>query len=174
MPEQRHRDDGDLGAGGGDDQLLAAVRRAYVTHDAPPATLAERVLFAIRLEDLDVEVARLVEDLLVPAGARGEEPARTITFSSSSLTVTITITPADSGHSRIDGWVAPAGRHRVEVRRTAGHGSGGHGSGVPDTYTDDAGRFVLADVPPGLVQLVLYPLEQDESGQVVAAPPLEL
>ena len=67
--------------------ILAGVREAYTALDPVPADLVDRVLFAIALADLDLEVCQLgaVSELAV-AGTRGDEPSRTIAFDGDSLT----------------------------------------------------------------------------------------
>jgi hypothetical protein len=82
------------------------------------------------------------------AGGRGREESRTVTFDSEHLTIMISITPGGHDLVRLDGWLAPAGRHAVELRT----------SGGPRTAVADAdGRFVIDDVPHGLAQLVVRP-----------------
>ena len=73
-------------------------------------------MFAIALDGLDAEVARLGEQLAVGSGARGSERTRTITFDADSRTVMITIADRPDGLVRIDGWLAPAAALRVELR----------------------------------------------------------
>jgi hypothetical protein len=126
---------------------LAAVHTAV---DPPPPDLNDRVLFAIDLENLAVEVARQSTGLLAGAGARSGAEARTITFDADSLTIMITIADRSGGLVRIDGWLAPGGPRRVELRSP---GSAGRRS----VTADEAGRFVLDEIPHGLAQLVVHP-----------------
>ncbi|GAB2690580.1 carboxypeptidase regulatory-like domain-containing protein [Thalassiella azotivora] len=149
-----------------DDTLLDTLRRSWQESDPVPEHLAVRSVFAVRLLDLDAEVARLVEDELAGAGSRAEECARTITFSSENLTATITVSESSTGGSRIDGWLAPAAALRVELRRPDEEAT--------EVRADEDGRFVLDGVPSGLVQLVFHPVEDGEQGRVVAAPPVRL
>ncbi|WP_199429828.1 carboxypeptidase regulatory-like domain-containing protein [Qaidamihabitans albus] len=128
-----------------DDTLLAELGRVVDQVDPPPAGLAERVQFALALEDLDVEVARW-ERADAMAGVRSVDQG-TITFTVSDLTVMINLTKVGMGH-RIDGWLVPEGEYGVEVR-VAGHGSS-------STTADDGGRFVLDSVPRGTTQIVVY------------------
>ena len=123
--------------------------------DPVPPALADRVVFALEVDaftdgDLELELMRLQEPETV--GSRGEE-VRTVTFGSESLTVMIAISDVAGGH-RIDGWVAPGGRRRLEVRTSAG---------TSPHECDDTGRFALPVVPPGHFQLVL----PDETRTVV-------
>jgi hypothetical protein len=129
----------------GDQALLADIGRLLDEVDPPPGELAQRVQFAIALENLDVEVARW-ERLDALSGVRGSDRG-TITFTVSDLTVMINLTKIGKCH-RIDGWLVPAGEYGVEVR-VAEHGSS-------QTMADEGGRFVLDDVPRGTTQIVVH------------------
>lgn len=130
-----------------DDRLLAEIARLYERIDPMPPDLVDRIGFMLTLADMEIELARLTVESRVPVGARGEERARTVTFSSDSLTVMVTITPTDAG-CRIDGWIAPGAAIRVELRSDRGN---------HDVIADVDGRFDFVDVPSGLVQLVFHP-----------------
>jgi hypothetical protein len=156
-----------------DRAILGQLRDTYVLTDPPPAELDERVRFAIALENIDVEVARLQEDLLIGSGARGEDRTRTITFDCDSLTIMITIVEIGDDRVRLDGWLAPAARRRVELRVAESSVDGGRSRVVT---TEDTGRFVFDDVGHGLVQLLVRPVGQtdDEPVPTVVTPSLLL
>jgi hypothetical protein len=118
--------------------------------DPVPAGLVERVRFAMGLADLDTEVARLsVHEAELARGA--PEESRTITFDSSSLTIMIRIDANTDGTVRVDGWLAPPQRRRVELMMADG----------PLTADADAdGRFVFPSVPRGTARLVARQPEQ--------------
>jgi len=143
-----------------DASILADVHAFHALTDPPPADLTERVRFAIALEDvdldgLDVVVSRLQDDLLVGSGARGAERTRTVTFDSDSLTIMVTITEAAPGGVRIDGWLAPPGPLRVELRIASDRADS---RGQSYTMTaDDTGRFVFDGIIPGLAQIMVHP-----------------
>jgi hypothetical protein len=170
-----------------DADILGHVARMHARLDPPPADLNERVRFAIAIENIDVEVARLAEEVLAGSGARGVERVRTITFESTSLTIMVTIADAGTPGVRLDGWLAPPGRRRVELR------SGGHGAssllagsaslaGARSDVTsrsvvaDDVGRFVFDDVGHGLIQLLVHPEAGDgvDHAATVVTPSLTL
>ena len=139
-----------------DTAILADVRTLYDRADPPPSDLVARVTFAIDLEQVDLElvdleVARLAGDELVGSGARAEqvEAARTVTFDAASLTIMVTITETGDGLVRVDGWLAPPGTHRVELRFA---GTAASRSAV----TDSTGRFVLDRVARGLAQFMVH------------------
>lgn len=131
-----------------DGRLLAELARLYDVIDPMPADLVERIGFTLTLAHMEIELARLTVESKVPVGARGEERARTVTFSSESLTVMVTITPTAHGECRIDGWIAPGAALRVELRSDRGSN---------DVLADVDGRFDFVDVSCGLVQLVFHP-----------------
>ncbi len=154
-----------------DQAILDQVRAVHSLVDPPPSDLDERVRFAIALENVDVEVARLVEDLLVGSGARGTERTRTITFDGDSRTIMVTMVDTPDGRVRVDGWLAPAARLRVELRLA------GAAPDAPATseivVSDDSGRFVFDGVAHGLAQLLVHPIDEGDATRV-ATPSLVL
>jgi hypothetical protein len=144
-----------------DDQaVLDRLAGVYALLDPPPADLDERVSFAIALDSVDAEVARLSEQLAVGSGARGSERTRAITFDADSRAVMITVADRADGLVRIDGWLAPAAALRVELR-------------VPEpappriVTADTAGRFAFDGVPHGIAQLLVHPAADDAAPRVV-------
>ena len=157
-----------------DEAILNQIRTTYGRVDPPPADLDVRVQFAIALENVDIEVARLSEDVIVGSGARGSERTRTITFDSESVTIMISIIERPGSGIRIDGWLAPSGRHRVELRID---GSAPTARGTSHVKTaDDTGRFVFDGVDRGLAQLIVHPQTDTGSASAtsVVTPPLML
>lgn len=150
-----------------DTALLAELARIYEQIDPVPEGLVERIGFTLTLADLEIELARLTADHREPVGARGEERARTVTFSSESLTTMVTITPQELGLFRIDGWLAPGAALDVELRTDRG--------GLRTTADED-GRFEFAEVRRGLVQLVIHPTDGSELrlASPVVTPAMEL
>jgi hypothetical protein len=137
---------------------LAGVRARL---DPPPADLEARVLFAIALEGVDAEVARLGGPLPAGAGARSTtERTRTITFDADSRAVMITLTDRADSLVRVDGWLAPAAALRVELRQP---------EPAPPrvVITDSAGHFVFDGVPHGIAQLLVQPPPGDGAPRVV-------
>lgn len=151
-----------------DELILAQVAAVHDLADPPPADLNLRVRFAIRLENSDIEIARLHDDELIGTGARAADRTKTITFDADSLTIMVTISDSGSGHYRIDGWLAPADHLRVELRFSDTLGSGTGRS--YETDSDAGGRFVFGAVAPGLAQFTVH---RDGGGSVVT-PPLML
>jgi len=134
-----------------DAELLDRVRRMWELGDPPPEHLADRVLFALELEDLDTEfeLLRLTERSDALAGARGSTSDAThITFAGTELTMMLAVAAANGDTRRIDGWIAPATTARVVAHTVAGQ---------RETSSDQTGRFVLEDVPAGMLRLVLHP-----------------
>lgn len=168
---------GDQPTGGGplhpeDVALLAQLAQVWDEHDPVPPDLVERSLVAIGMDDLELELLLLADRTDDLVGARGVETARTLTFSGESVSVMITITPSRRHRFRLDGWVAPLGGGHIHVRHATGRDLDGD--------VDSDGRFVLQDVPAGMVQLVYQPRDThaDPSGgelpRAVAAPPIRL
>lgn len=151
--------------------LLADLVDIYDALDPMPEMLPEVVLFGLGATDLDAEIARLVESDRSVAGTRGSlspvEHARRITFSSDHLSVMIAIEPVGADAVRLDGWVAPGGGLRVELRS---------GERLLTTTCDTSGRFAFDRVPAGPAQLVLHPTEASDATVTVpvVTPAIEL
>ena len=154
-------DDADL-------QALDVLREIYEVGDPVPPSLLDRVKFAITLDDLEAEVARLQREAVPEfAAARSEDllKAQTVTFTSETLTTMVTITPLPSGRVRLDGWASPGGGLDVELRV---------GEVTHHTVADEDGRFVFEDVARGLAQFVLRPRGDGEPENRVITPAIEL
>jgi hypothetical protein len=130
-----------------DQAILDQVRTMHELLDPPPADLNERSKFALRLENLDIEVGRLYEDTLVGAGARSVERIRTVTFESDHLTIMMTVTEQAGGDYRVEGWLAPPAPHEVELRLSDDRRR---------MVAEDSGRFVFDEVGSGLAQLAVH------------------
>ena len=148
-----------------DTHVLADLAALYTRADPVPRGLVERLQFAITLDALEAEVAELQR---APAltGVRGDEvtEAQTVTFTSSSVTTMVTITPTSADRARIDGWSAPGGGYAISLRTEFG---------TSETVADEDGRFVFADVARGLAQFVLRP-PTGSSQPAVVTPSLQL
>jgi len=142
-----HSDDQYGPLDGLDRTLLARIREMYDSADPVPAELYGRVRFAIDVENADRELAQLCRDMPLATPVRAQEQADTLTFESESLTIGFTVTRPD-GTIRLDGWHAPAGSLRIELRTAELR---------METMSDNSGRFVIVGVPPGEVQLFAYP-----------------
>lgn len=151
-----------------DERTLRRIAELYTHVDPVPPGLVERLQFGVTLDALHAEIARLQRHEPELAGVRSDDAgpteARTVTFTSDSLTTMITITPAGPDVVRLDGWVAPGGGVVVELRTIDGRHS---------AAADANGRFVFDDVPHGLAQFLLQP-PRPELGQPVITPSIEL
>ncbi|WP_194908436.1 hypothetical protein [Catenulispora rubra] len=134
--------------------ILDDIRALFAAADPVPSGLVARTAFAIDLVGVEDEIARLEPVGLRAAGARGAEESRTITFDSESLTIVVQASPAGAT-LRVDGWLAPPAVRRVRLR-----------AGEVDfaTESDELGRFVVLDVPRGLVQIVVEGEDEDGDG----------
>ena len=147
-------------------EILADIARIQVALDPVPVGLVERSLFAITLAGLEAEVMELEYVRIPEMSVRGEAPpveARTITFTSDSVTVMISLSPTEGGRVRIDGWAAPAAELLVSLTRPGG---------VSETRSDDDGRFVFDAVDPGPASFVVQPTGSSE--RAVSTPVIEL
>lgn len=151
-----------------DEAALAAIAALYVKTDPMPASLIERLQFAVSLDALNAELAELAElgagEL---ASARGGEVSevKTLTFTSDTLTTMVTISAAGPDRVRIDGWAAPGAGATVELRQLE----------VSRTAAADAdGRFVFEDVAHGLTRFVVRVATAGDSRPPVMTPAVEL
>lgn len=137
-------------------EILGSLVDIYDRLDPMPEMLPDLVLFGLQIADLDAEMARLVDSelsLYEAAGTRSVEHARRVTFTSESLTVMISVEQLPDRGLRLDGWAAPGGHLRAELRTDGS---------VLSVQCDETGRFVFESVPAGSVQLVLHPTEQSD------------
>lgn len=153
-----------------DREILADLARIVTRLDPVPDGLAERALFALTLEGLHAEVMELHRVDAPALALRGDDwadtaavEARTITFSTDSVTVLVSLSAGPAGGVRIDGWSAPATRFAVELYRP---------DGCTGTESDDEGCFVIPEVAPGPASLVLRRI--DGAGPTVSTPVIEL
>lgn len=151
-----------------DDNDLAALGRLaglYDRADPMPERLLDAIRFTLSLDLMDAEIAELHRTAELVGTRSGEmTEAQTVTFTSASRTTMITITPTNADLARIDGWIAPGGGVRVELRseHTSLH-----------TKADVDGRFVFPEVPRGLVQLVVR-APAPSADPAVVTPSLEI
>lgn len=145
--------------------LLGDVATLLDTVDPVPDDLVQRIQFALALDEVYDEVARmsrvLDDALAVRSQLTDATRTETVTFSSESLTAMVTLSAAAPGRVRIDGWVSPPGVRRVGLRM----------QGLDDEVsTDESGRFVADTVREGFVQLVFHPLGPDDQSGLVVTP----
>jgi len=136
-----------------DASILAAIRELYELADPPPAELAEMITFAVETQNVEFELAAVIEQQSLGTGVRGADFTDTITFGNQRLEIRTAISVSATGTMRIDGWLAPPGVLRVELAVREG----------PDERTyevmsDEGGRFVLDDVVPGWMRLRIHPV----------------
>ncbi len=133
-----------------DSVLFAELRGMWERLDPMPDTLPDQVLFALDLDqlDLDMELLHIVsvaED--DPALAvRSADEMDTITFSGGDITVMVRVSSVHGTRRRLDGWLAPTADLRITVH---------HSRGRCEATVDGRGRFVAEDIPAGMTRLVL-------------------
>ena len=153
---------------------LAGVRRVLELVDPVPAGLVERSLLSMSLASLDAQLMDLLEldDLHADAGegalrhqgaGASATTARTVTFTSASLSMMITLTTHD-GTVRVDGWVSPPRELDVVLLRT--------GAPAQAVTADAGGRLAFAQVARGLVAFVLQEPGSDRA--LLTTPIIEI
>ena len=153
---------------GMDTLVLAGVRELFSRTDPMPSGLTDRIKFELTLAALHAEVAELQELTLtgVRADSNSFTPTESVTFTSSTLSLMVSISPAGEdarpGMVRIDGWVT-GGPATVELRA---------GEESMSADVDANGRFSVDEVPRGPVRFILRPL--DARGRPVITPVVEI
>jgi hypothetical protein len=138
-----------------DDRDLAALRQVRALYDAidpMPDDLVERIGFALALDEMYDEVARMTRMPVDALAVRGEQTAKrteSLTFSADRFTAMVTVTRPAPDRLRLDGWLAPAGPWRVRLRL--------RGGGESETVADTDGRFSFEGLPEGFGQLSFHP-----------------
>lgn len=124
---------------------LAAM---WSEHDPVPEGLADKVLVALALENLDVdyELLSLVARTRELAGVRGSDDSFTFTFSRGTFSLLLRVSSRGSRHRRVDGWVSPAQAMLVTVTQPGKSW---------DAEIDELGRFELSRIPAGLTRFWL-------------------
>jgi hypothetical protein len=149
-----------------DRMILAELRGLHDELDPPPEDLAERVRFALTLAALEAEVAELQEQSSL-AQVRSEQlyaTTDTLTFTSSSLSLMVTVTPDTTDYDllRVDGWLTGPG---IVVELSVGT------QRLPAT-SDANGRLVWEGVPRGRARFLIHPAS--EGARPVVTPTIEL
>ena len=147
-----------------DAALLADLRALWQQHDPPPADLADHVIAALAIEDLDREweLLSLVADAGLGA-VRGDADTLTLQFSDGSTSVLVHVTAAEDGLRRVDGWVdglAVSAELLQGDRRWT-------------EKPNDAGRFAFTGIPAGLCRLHLVLQRPDGSRRDYRTPQFE-
>jgi hypothetical protein len=154
-----------------DARTLRRVRGMYEAADPVPAGLVDRVRFAVALDTMFDEVARITRVPVDAVAVRGEPTdtrTQTLTFSAEHLTAMVTLTRPEPGRLRLDGWLAPAAPLRVVLRLGDGPERG--------VSADEQGRFSFADLEEGFAQLRFLPAggAPDGPSGTVVTPVFEL
>lgn len=141
-----------------DAETLDTLRRMWEERDPVPADLADRICFVLSMENLEAELMMLSAGYAEPVGARGEEQARNVTFSSDSLSVMVTISE-DTPRVRLDGWIGDGGGLTVAVREMPSGAPAVAAAHEQSTTADEDGRFTFQGLAHGLIQLVFQPTD---------------
>ncbi|WP_221585050.1 hypothetical protein [Microbacterium sp. G2-8] len=136
-----------------DEELLGELRMVWDAEDPAPSGLADRMVAAAAVDDLnrEFELLTIVEGDKTGSVRRGSAP-RTVHFADDDAEVLIRVSAERNGTRRVDGWSRPAvlaaRLAQPEVERKA------------DTAGD--GRFTFDEVPPGPSHMRMV-VKQDEN-----------
>ena len=134
-----------MGTGWDDEELLAALRQAFLARQAVPSAFVEAAQNAFAWRNIDAELAELtydsVRDSEVPAAMRAEAASiRALTFTSAHLTIELEVT-----QESLLGQIVPAQTATVTVQPGAGTET--------VVQADEIGRFSIRPIPSGAFRL---------------------
>ncbi len=144
---------------------LQLIRRIHARLDPVPAGLVDRCKFALSVQALHAEVAELISTAPAMATRSATDFSRTetVTFSSSSMSIMITIA-RDAAGLLITGWVTEPGS-RVELRGEQGR---------REETADEQGRFRFEQVSTGPTHFVVWPTDPESERPPVITPTIDL
>ena len=147
-----------------DEQLWQDLAAVWEERDPVPADLADRVLTAIAMDDLDTEyeILHLVERSTEFAGIRGADAPVTVTFAADDVTVMVHVSTTGEDLRRLDGWVAGPPVASLTVIDS---------TGARTAVEVEEGRFAVDDLPSGPTRLML---EFAEPGRTFITPEVQL
>jgi hypothetical protein len=134
-PDDRKHDDGEL--------LLVELQSLMSRLDPVPEAVDDEARSAFAWRTIDAELAELTRDSLLedaPAGVRGAEGARMLSFESPSLSVELEVADLGQQGRRLVGQLVPPGPASIVVD---------HAGGRVDAAADELGRFVVDGLRPG-------------------------
>jgi hypothetical protein len=134
-PDDRKQDEGEL--------LLVELQRLMNRLDPVPEAVDEAARVALTWRTIDAELAELTRDSLLedaPAGVRGAEGARMLSFESQRLSVELEVGDLGQQGRRLVGQLVPPGPATIVVD---------HAGGRVDAEADELGRFVVDRLRPG-------------------------
>ncbi|MGB3761894.1 MAG: hypothetical protein WA966_01640 [Ornithinimicrobium sp.] len=143
-----------------DVQILAELREVYARIDPVPASLPERLKYAMTVQMLEAEVAELTAMPMATVRSSSAEQIDTISFSGSSMSLMVSLV-TDSAGVRVDGWASQGGAV-VEIRFTD--------DGEPQervVVCDEHGRCVFEDLPPGPAHFIIWSDESKASTPII-------
>ncbi len=160
----------------GESPTYAELAAMWSARDPAPVGLADRALVAIEMDDLDAEyeVLHLIEHSRTLTGTRAVAAADadpsaetlTIVFSGNSCSLMMRVSPLDSRHRRIDGWVSPPHAADIQLKQQ---------DREVTAESDARGRFEVDRMPSGLTRAVLTCAQADADGEhLFATPAFEL
>lgn len=152
-----------------DARILAEIREISSRLDPVPASLTERVKYAMTVRMLEAEVAELIRMPMAVARSEVGEKVDSISFTGTRLSLMVTLTTEADG-VRVDCWVTHGGA-LVEIHVNGREG----GAASPDAgeVCDEHGRCVFTGLPPGPAHFIVWP-DKDKLEQPIITPTIDL
>ncbi|MGB3829416.1 MAG: hypothetical protein WA962_11645 [Ornithinimicrobium sp.] len=149
-----------------DAEILAALREVYRSVDPAPASLPERLKYAMTVRMFEAEVAELMAMPGAAVRSSSAEQVDTISFSGSSMSLMVSLSN-DPGGVRVDCWVSQGGAV-VEVR-CADCAESAERSEVCDEH----GRCAFIDLPSGPAHFIVW-VDESKSSTPIITPTIDL
>lgn len=146
--------------------VMAALAGLHDAIDPVPADLVERITFTLAWAEVEEELAQLVEPshARTPTGVRSSAgQARSMTFAADDATLTVMVTTTGRDRRRLDGWIESPTAVTAQVRLVGE---------VRKAVVSQEGRFELADLPAGTVQVML--VDVSDGHTVLMTPAMSL
>jgi hypothetical protein len=152
--------------------ILDELRALLEIIDPMPEHLADNVKFALTVAALNAEIAELTAHEAVALRSADLALAQSITFTSSTLSLMISVSADHEGTIRLDGWVTQGGAN-VEVHLDPHPLSL---AAKPDrvALADAHGRFVIDALAHGRVVFVVRQHPERADDRPVITPSIEL
>ena len=143
-----------------DARILTELREVYGRMDPVPASLPERLKYAMTVQMLEAEVAELTAMPMATVRSNSVEQIDTISFSGSSMSLMVSLVTESTG-VRVDGWASQGGAV-VEIRFTV-DGEAQERAVVCDEH----GRCVFEELPSGPAHFIIWSDESKSSTPII-------
>ncbi len=149
-----------------DAHILTELREVYRRLDPVPASLPERIKYAMTVRMLEAEVAELTAMPMATVRSSSAEQIDTISFSGSTMSLMVSLL-TEPGGVRVDCWASEGGAV-VEVRCAADSEESERVE-----VCDEHGRCAFVDLPSGPAHFIVW-ADESKSSTPIITPTINL